>query len=169
METGMPRFLTGRADIPERGRRTPGHLQLPESGIETSGGVAGDSQTELPGDPADHRHTSTESGVGEGYPVTPAARASRHYGERVHAGASGERTANGGDGLRTPQDEPDFRTRQLTRTRLELVPNSLNGTKWHQIKMSGLRKLLIRWWAQQDSNLRLPPCEGGVRLNGCTF
>jgi hypothetical protein len=21
-------------------------------------------------------------------------------------------------------------------------------------------KLLILWWAQQDSNLRLPPCEG---------
>jgi hypothetical protein len=24
------------------------------------------------------------------------------------------------------------------------------------------RKLLILWWAQQDSNLRLPPCEGGT-------
>jgi hypothetical protein len=23
-------------------------------------------------------------------------------------------------------------------------------------------KLLILWWAQQDSNLRLPPCEGGT-------
>src|ERR1700679_1082379 len=23
-------------------------------------------------------------------------------------------------------------------------------------------KLLISWWAQQDSNLRLPPCEGGT-------
>ncbi len=24
------------------------------------------------------------------------------------------------------------------------------------------RKVLILWWAQQDSNLRLPPCEGGT-------
>src|SRR6202034_1877102 len=23
-------------------------------------------------------------------------------------------------------------------------------------------KLVILWWAQQDSNLRLPPCEGGT-------
>jgi hypothetical protein len=28
------------------------------------------------------------------------------------------------------------------------------GTKWHQIEMPGLRKLLILWWAQQDSNLQ---------------
>jgi hypothetical protein len=26
----------------------------------------------------------------------------------------------------------------------------------------GFAKLLILWWAQQDSNLRLPPCEGGT-------
>jgi len=25
------------------------------------------------------------------------------------------------------------------------------------------------WWAQQDSNLRLPPCEGGDNTVGCTF
>jgi len=30
-------------------------------------------------------------------------------------------------------------------------------------------KLLILWWAQQDSNLRLPPCEGGVKPDGRTF
>ena len=30
-------------------------------------------------------------------------------------------------------------------------------------------KLLILWWAQQDSNLRLPPCEGVVETAGCTF
>ena len=27
---------------------------------------------------------------------------------------------------------------------------------------ANLAKLLILWWAQQDSNLRLPPCEGGT-------
>jgi hypothetical protein len=36
------------------------------------------------------------------------------------------------------------------------------GTKWHQVTMPGRPKLLILWWAQQDSNLRLPPCEGGT-------
>jgi hypothetical protein len=27
-------------------------------------------------------------------------------------------------------------------------------------------KLLILWWAQQDSNLRLPPCEGVLKVDG---
>jgi hypothetical protein len=42
----------------------------------------------------------------------------------------------------------------------ELVPNCMNGTKWHQVTSEAMAKLLILWWAQQDSNLRLPPCEG---------
>jgi hypothetical protein len=35
----------------------------------------GDSQAELSDAPADHRHEGTEAGIGEGYPVTPAALA----------------------------------------------------------------------------------------------
>jgi hypothetical protein len=33
------------------------------------------------------------------------------------------------------------------------------GIKWHQVSLCSVAKLLISWWAQQDSNLRLPPCE----------
>jgi hypothetical protein len=47
-----------------------------------------------------------------------------------------------------------------------LVPFALNGTKWHQVGWSATRKLLKIWWAQQDSNLRLPPCEGGAAAAG---
>src|SRR5260370_41415308 len=32
----------------------------------------------------------------------------------------------------------------------------------HQTTSASVSKLLILWWAQQDSNLRLPPCEGGT-------
>ena len=140
MEAGMPRLLSERADIPERGRRTPGHLQLPESGIETSGGVAGDSQTELPGDPADHRHTSTESGVGEGYPVTPAARASRHDGERVHAGASGECAADGWDGLRDAHISGDTAAGRVGLSRGKPAQLMPAGKVWHQMASSRSRQ-----------------------------
>jgi hypothetical protein len=36
------------------------------------------------------------------------------------------------------------------------------GKVWHQVSFASFAKLLILWWAQQDSNLRLPPCEGGT-------
>ncbi len=36
------------------------------------------------------------------------------------------------------------------------------ATKCHKLVCGIPCKLLILWWAQQDSNLRLPPCEGGT-------
>lgn len=35
-------------------------------------------------------------------------------------------------------------------------------TIWRKITLGTASNLLIGWWAQQDSNLRLPPCEGGT-------
>jgi hypothetical protein len=34
--------------------------------------------------------------------------------------------------------------------------------KCHKLFRGIFCKLLKNWWAQQDSNLRLPPCEGGT-------
>ena len=102
VEIGVPRLLARRADVSERRRWVLGYLQLPQQSIEALRGVFGNPEAKLPGDPADHRHTSTESGVGEGHPIPPAALASRYHGERVHAGTPGERAANGRDGLRAP-------------------------------------------------------------------
>ena len=39
-------------------------------------------------------------------------------------------------------------------------------SQWHQVSLASVAKLLILWWAQQDSNLRLPPCEGGGKVAG---
>ena len=39
---------------------------------------------------------------------------------------------------------------------LNLPQNATNFSE------DAVAKLLILWWAQQDSNLRLPPCEGGT-------
>jgi len=41
-----------------------------------------------------------------------------------------------------------------------------NGIKPHP-PMPLINKLLTLWWALQDSNLRLPPCEGGDRGRFC--
>jgi hypothetical protein len=41
------------------------------------------------------------------------------------------------------------------------------AAKRDQIAGGYSRKLLILWWALQDSNLRLPPCEGGFYLAFC--
>jgi hypothetical protein len=38
----------------------------------------------------------------------------------------------------------------------------VRATKCHQGSQREGCKLLIIWWALQDSNLRLPPCEGGT-------
>jgi len=99
METEVPRPRIGRADVPQRGRRIHGHIQLQEPGFDPPGGVAGESEAELPGDPAHHRHEGTKPRFGEGHPVAPVALASRHHHERVHAGTAGERAADGRNGL----------------------------------------------------------------------
>ena len=36
------------------------------------------------------------------------------------------------------------------------------ATKHHKRSSVSACQLLILWWALQDSNLRLPPCEGGT-------
>src|SRR5579875_442061 len=99
MEAGVPRPIPGRADVPERGRRVHGYFQLPEPGFDPSGRVAGDPETELPGDPSDHRDAGTESGISEGHPVTLASLARRHDRERVHARVARECAADGRNGL----------------------------------------------------------------------
>jgi hypothetical protein len=95
----------------------------------------------------DHRHQGTESAFGEGYPVAPVAH--EPIPRRMSTcGAARERAANGRVGLRDAH-----RQRRLGDGELSNCYQSL---------LSAACKLLILWWAQQDSNLRLPPCEGGT-------
>jgi len=88
------------ATVPERRWRADRHLQLSEPNPKAFGRGARDSEAELPGAPPDRGDPGTESGIGEGYPVSLAALASRHDRERVYAGVAGERAADGRDGLR---------------------------------------------------------------------
>ena len=60
---------------------------------------AGYPEAELPDPAPDDGDTGAEHGVGEGHPGAPAALAARHDGQRVHAGAAGERAADGRIGL----------------------------------------------------------------------
>ena len=66
---------------------------------------------------------------------------------------------------------PDFRTPRNTPTRNWLPRYTLghNKTKATDFSVACLDFLdrlgclrIEKWWAQQDSNLRLPPCEGGT-------
>jgi len=99
METGNEQSIW--ADVVEKIEADVDHrAELLHPRPPTDRGRLGDSQAELPDSPADHRHASTEAGIGEGYSVTPAALAGRYHGQRVHAGAAGKRAADGRNGLR---------------------------------------------------------------------
>ncbi len=84
-------------------------------------------------------------------PGAPPSLAARHHGQRVHAGVAGKRPGDGRIGVRKTQG------------RRGIEVGSLGfATKCYQSTRTGVSKLLIPWWALQDSNLRLPPCEGGT-------
>jgi hypothetical protein len=151
MEAGVPRSITIRVHVPERGWRFHGHFQLSKQGSRASRGFVGHPEAELPGDPSYDRHEGTESWFSEGHPVAPAALARRSHGQRVHAGTARERATNGGNGLRSTYQWSRFPNGDL---RIAI--------KCYQSLFETACKLLILWWAQQDSNLRLPPCEGGT-------
>ena len=71
-----PILLPMRSSFPTR-RRNDRHRQLPEPSSEASGRRAGDSEAELPGAPPHDGDTGTESGIGEGHPVSPPSLAKR--------------------------------------------------------------------------------------------
>jgi hypothetical protein len=70
------------------------------------------------------------------YPVTPAARASRHYGERVHAGGSGECAADGWDGLRDAHISDDTAAGRVGLSREKPAQLMPAGKVWHQMASS---------------------------------
>ena len=100
LELGVPRSLPGSVHLSERRWRSDRHCQLSEPNPKASGRRARNSQTELPGAPPHDGDSGAESGIGEGHPVSPAALASGHDSERVHAGVAGECAADGRNGLR---------------------------------------------------------------------
>ena len=80
----------------------------------------------------------------------PAAPATGHDGQRVDAEAAGKREGGGrlclsNAGKEGGIDDSDDLQQKQQSDRLNLP---LSQCKY--------------WWAQQDSNLRLPPCEGGT-------
>jgi hypothetical protein len=54
---------------------------------------------ELSDPTSDHGDPGAEHGVGQGHPVASAAFAARYHGQRIHAGAAGERPGDGRFGI----------------------------------------------------------------------
>ena len=105
MEAGMQKGLTPKnlarcLHLPERGRRVYGYRQLPIQGPQTARGTVGNPEAELPDSAPNHGDPGAKDGVGEGHPAAPTALAARYDGQRVHAGATGERAGDGGIGVR---------------------------------------------------------------------
>src|SRR5437899_12844911 len=98
--------------VPERRWRLHGCQQLSFPGAEASGGSSRDSKAELPGDATDDGDPGPEDGIGEGHLGAPAALPARYDGQRVHAGAAGERTGDGRIGyamlMKGGEEKPSF-------------------------------------------------------------
>jgi hypothetical protein len=107
-------------------------------------------------DPAPH-HGDLGAEHGVGHSGTPAACEGGHHRKRVHAGTPRERLRDGW---------------------LDVLDARKRGegwfwrfcNKWHQsLETKPPLNYWKDWWAQQDSNLRLPPCEGVLESAGWWF
>src|SRR5579863_5242198 len=136
-------------------------LNLPahrRCGKENDPREVGDRGARLPGLAPDRGHPGAE-GMGSVKDIRKHLQQSRigYDGKREHAGSAGQCSGEGRLGI------PDAHERgESPRRDLKICYKMPQGLPWNPCCKS-----LIPWWALQDSNLRLPPCEGGMKWPHC--
>ena len=147
--------IARRLHLPQRGRRHSGFRQLSVPGAQAFGGRAGNRAAELPDSPPDDGDPGPEHGFGEGHPSAHLrhSRPDTTANEYMQALPASVQQMVGSVYL--------MLTKEARRKSLKTVFCRF-ATKCHKLFNGTGCKSLILWWAQQDSNLRLPPCEGGT-------
>ncbi len=150
---GVSRSFARCVHVSEFDRGILGRRELPQPGSEASGRYAGYSEAELPGPPP-HDGDQAQN-LGSVKDIQSHLRHARRTPPPTSTCRSSRRACSKDGRIDATEcsEKGGRRKKQIWRF----------ATKWQQTRLEDAAcKLLILWWAQQDSNLRLPPCEGGT-------